>query len=63
MIAVMPPGGALSAALVVYHPGQPGAPVRSGALLALTRDAPLEWRPLEENPAFLGVYRFQEWIR
>jgi uncharacterized protein YfaT (DUF1175 family) len=61
MIAILPPDGALSGALVVYHPGQPGAQVRSGTLRALEQDAPLEWRPIEANGGFLGFYRFKEW--
>jgi uncharacterized protein YfaT (DUF1175 family) len=63
MLVVLPPDGALSGALVVYHPGQKGAAVRSGALLALQKDAPLEWRPVPANSAFLGFYRFKEWLR
>ena len=48
---------------VMYHPGQPGEAVRSGRLSALTRDAPLEWRPVPENAGFLGYFRFKEWMR
>lgn len=62
MIVVVPPDGAISGALVVYHPGQPGAAVRSGTLIALENDAPIEWRPVEANSAFLGFHRFKEWI-
>ncbi len=61
MIAVLPPDQAITGALVVYHPGQPGAAVRAGTLLALSKDAPIEWRPIEENQAFLGFYRLKEW--
>lgn len=50
-------------ALVVYHPGEKGAAVRAGTLGALSSDAPREWRPVPENPAFLGFFRFKEWIR
>jgi len=63
MIAVVPPDGALSGALVVYHPGSPGAQVRAGTLRALSTEAPREWRPVAENPAFLGFLRFKEWAR
>jgi uncharacterized protein YfaT (DUF1175 family) len=48
-------------AYVVYHPGEPGAAMRGGPLEELTRQAPHEWRPTAENPAFLGFYRFKEW--
>ncbi len=63
MIAVVPPGAAPRSALVVYHPGSTGAAVRRGSLSALQREAPLEWRPVESNSAFLGFYRFKEWMR
>jgi uncharacterized protein YfaT (DUF1175 family) len=46
---------------VVYHPGEKGAAVRAGALDALARDAPGGWRPVPENPLFLGFYRWKEW--
>jgi uncharacterized protein len=46
---------------VVYHPGDPGAPVRAGRLDALPREAPGAWRPVTENPLFLGFYRWKEW--
>jgi uncharacterized protein YfaT (DUF1175 family) len=46
---------------VVYHPGEKGAAVRAGALDALARDAPAGWRPIPENPLFLGFYRWKEW--
>jgi hypothetical protein len=48
--------------VVVYHPGQPGVPVRVGALDELVRDAPAAWRPIPENPAFLGFFRLKEWM-
>lgn len=57
MLVVVPAPG--TEARVVYHPGEPGARVRTGALTALSQDAPLEWRPLPENPAFLGFFRFR----
>jgi len=47
--------------LVVYHPGEKGAAVRAGALDDLARDAPGGWRPIPENPLFLGFYRLKEW--
>lgn len=49
-------------AQVVYHPGEPGAKVRAGPLEALAREAPGAWRPVPENPLFLGFYRWKEWI-
>lgn len=49
-------------AQVVYHPGEKGAAVRAGALDALAREAPGGWRPVPENPLFLGFYRWKEWI-
>jgi hypothetical protein len=48
-------------AYVLYHPGEPGAALRGGTLDSLSKDAPREWRPLPENPAFLGFYRLKEW--
>jgi hypothetical protein len=47
--------------LVVYHPGEKGAAVRSGALDDLARDAPHAWRPVPGNPFFLGFFRLKEW--
>lgn len=47
--------------LVVYHPGEPGADVRAGRLDALAREAPPGWRPVPENPLFLGYFRLKEW--
>ncbi len=47
---------------VVYHPGEKGAAVRAGPLDALAREAPGGWRPVPENPLFLGFYRWKEWI-
>jgi uncharacterized protein len=47
--------------LVVYHPGEKGAAVRAGALDDLARDAPAGWRPVPENPLFLGFFRLKEW--
>lgn len=48
-------------AYVLYHPGEPGAALRGGSLRELSTLAPMEWRPLPENPSFLGYYRFKEW--
>jgi uncharacterized protein YfaT (DUF1175 family) len=47
--------------LVVYHSGEKHAAVRAGTLDDLARDAPAGWRPLPENPLFLGFYRLKEW--
>jgi uncharacterized protein YfaT (DUF1175 family) len=48
---------------VIYHPGAPDEAVRIGTLDGLERQAPLEWKPVPENQAFLGFYRFREWKR
>lgn len=48
---------------VVYHPGSPNSSVRGGRLRDLEREAPLEWQPVPENPAFLGYFRYEEWMR
>jgi uncharacterized protein YfaT (DUF1175 family) len=48
---------------VVYHPGDKGAAARAGRLDALAREAPPGWRPVPENPLFLGFYRWKEWLR
>lgn len=62
MMAVVPSSGP---ARVVYHPGppEPGRPpaaVRHGLLRELADEAPLAWRPVVDNPAFLGFFRFTE---
>ena len=62
MLLVVPDDPAHAPPLVVYHPGERGAEVRRGRLDDLARDAPAGWRPLPENPLFLGFYRFKEWI-
>jgi uncharacterized protein len=49
-------------ARVIYHPGLAGAAVREGSLRELTEVAPLEWKPVAENRAFLGFFRFKEWM-
>jgi uncharacterized protein YfaT (DUF1175 family) len=61
MLVVRPDDPAHGRALVVYHPGEKGAAVRVGALDALAREAPAGWRPVPENPLFLGFYRLKEW--
>jgi uncharacterized protein len=61
MLVVRPEGAAPQLTLVVYHPGEPGAAVRSGRLEELAREAPRAWRPIPENPLFLGFYRLKEW--
>ena len=63
MLVVAPEDRAAAPARVVYHPGSKDAAVRTGRLDALAREAPAEWRPVPENPAFLGFYRFKEWMR
>jgi uncharacterized protein len=47
--------------LVVYHPGEKRAAVRSGLIDDLAREAPNGWRPVPENPLFLGFFRLKEW--
>ena len=61
MILVAPADKAHLEPYVVYHPGEPGASVRVGRLSELTREAPGEWRPVPQNPSFLGFFRFKEW--
>ena len=63
MLVVRPEDKAHAPARVVYHPGEPGAAVRTGLLPSLVTDAPLEWRPVPQNTAFLGFFRFKEWTR
>jgi len=57
MLALVPAPG--TEARVIYHPGEAGARVRTGALSALERKAPREWRPLPDNPEFLGFFRYR----
>ena len=61
MLVVRADDPAQGKTLVVYHPGEKGAAVRAGTLDNLARDAPAGWRPIPENPLFLGFYRLQEW--
>ncbi|HET9552855.1 MAG TPA: DUF1175 family protein [Anaeromyxobacteraceae bacterium] len=61
MLVVRPDDPARARTLVVYHPGEPGAAVRSGLLDDLVREAPRGWRPVPENPLFLGFYRLKDW--
>lgn len=63
MLVVRPEDKAHAPARVVYHPGEPGAAVRTGVLQSLVTEAPLEWRPVPQNTAFLGFFRFKEWTR
>ncbi len=63
MLVVRPEDKAHAPARVIYHPGEPGAVVRTGLLPSLLTDAPLEWRPVPQNTAFLGYFRFKEWTR
>jgi uncharacterized protein YfaT (DUF1175 family) len=62
MLVVRAEDRAHGPAQVVYHPGAKGSAVRAGPLDALARDAPGGWRPVPENPLFLGFYRWKEWI-
>ncbi|MBJ6760243.1 DUF1175 family protein [Myxococcaceae bacterium JPH2] len=62
MLVVRPEDRAHAPARVVYHPGEPGAAVRTGVLDTLSAEAPLEWRPVPQNAAFLGFFRFKEWM-
>lgn len=62
MLVVRTQGPVAGDALVVYHPGSPGAAVRMGRLEELARDAPAEWRPDPDNRFFLGYFRFKEWM-
>ncbi|MBI2376788.1 MAG: DUF1175 family protein [Deltaproteobacteria bacterium] len=52
MIYVRAPGGDF----VVYHPGVENQPVRVGRVRELLSEAPAEWRPVPENPGFLGAF-------
>jgi uncharacterized protein YfaT (DUF1175 family) len=61
MLVVAPADRAHGEVHVVYHPGERDAPVRAGRLSELMRAAPGEWRPVPQNPSFLGVFRFKEW--
>jgi uncharacterized protein YfaT (DUF1175 family) len=61
MLVLRPDDPAQQPALVLYHPGEPGAAVRSGRLDDLLSHAPPGWRPVPENPLFLGFYRLKEW--
>jgi hypothetical protein len=63
MLVVASADRAHTPARVIYHPGEPGADVRTGLLDELSRDAPAEWRPETTNPSFLGFFRFKEWTR
>ncbi|CAM3612548.1 DUF1175 family protein [Corallococcus sp. ZKHCc1 1396] len=62
MLVVRPEDRAHAPARVVYHPGERGAAVRTGVLASLATEAPLEWRPVPANAAFLGFFRFKEWM-
>jgi uncharacterized protein YfaT (DUF1175 family) len=63
MLVVRPGDKAHAPARVVYHPGEKGAAVRTGVLHRLATEAPLEWRPVPQNTAFLGFFRFKEWMQ
>jgi uncharacterized protein len=63
MLVVRPEDKAHAPTRIVYHPGEPGAAVRTGLLESLVTEAPLEWRPVPRNTAFLGFFRFKEWMR
>ena len=62
MLVVRPEDKAHAPTRVVYHPGDKGAAVRTGILQSLATEAPLEWRPVPQNTAFLGFFRFKEWM-
>jgi uncharacterized protein YfaT (DUF1175 family) len=61
MLVVRTQGSSGGKTLVIYHPGTPDASVRLGPLPDLAQ-APVEWRPVPENSAFLGYFRFKEWL-
>ena len=63
MLVVRPEDKAHAPTRIVYHPGDKGAAVRTGVLQSLVTEAPLEWRPVPQNTAFLGFFRFKEWMR
>jgi uncharacterized protein YfaT (DUF1175 family) len=63
MLVVRPEDKAHAPTRIVYHPGEKGAAVRTGLLQSLVTEAPLEWRPVPQNTAFLGFFRFKEWMR
>jgi len=63
MLVVRPEDKAHAPTRIVYHPGEKGAAVRTGLLQSLATEAPLEWRPVPQNTAFLGFFRFKEWMR
>jgi uncharacterized protein len=44
--------------LLVYHPGSKDGAVKLGTLEEMTAEAPREWRPVPENGAFLGFFRY-----
>lgn len=62
MLVVVPEDRAHGPARVIYHPGAKGAALRTGLLRTLAEEAPLEWRPTPANRAFLGFFRFREWM-
>lgn len=63
MLVVRPEDKAHAPTRVVYHPGEKGAAVRTGVLHRLATEAPMEWRPVPQNTAFLGFFRFKEWMQ
>jgi hypothetical protein len=63
MLVVRPEDKAHAPARVIYHPGEKGAAVRTGVLHRLATEAPIEWRPVPQNTAFLGFFRFKEWMQ
>ncbi len=62
MLLVLPREGTFSQARVVYHTGEKNQPVRIGRFESLAREAPLEWQPRSSNSAFIGFFRFKEWL-
>lgn len=62
MMVVRPEGADRHQLVVVYHTGDAHHGVRAGSLREYLKTAPAEWLPDENNPSFLGFYRFKEWV-
>jgi uncharacterized protein len=63
IVLLRPPGAAPSRVLAVWHNGATGdaAAVRKVWLDDLASGPP-EWRPLAENPRFVGTFRWNGWV-